>query len=274
MIPLSNPHTHTVYVDGMDTPEALVLAALENRFVSLGFSEHAPQPFDADYALDAAREQLYRADILQLKKAYASRIAIYLGIERDMRSSAARDGYDYIIASSHYAESDGSFSAVDGDAEALRVFVDRCYAGNGLSLAADYFNRFSEHIRTTRPDIIGHFDLVAKHNERLGLFDASGAEYLSLACDAMDRAIQGCDLMEVNTGAMARSGATAPYPALPLLKRWHTLGGRVILSSDCHNKAHLCFGYDKGLAVIREAGFREIWLLNPKSGPTFVRERL
>ena len=39
MIPKTNLHTHTSFTDGADTAEAMVRAALERGFFSLGFSD-------------------------------------------------------------------------------------------------------------------------------------------------------------------------------------------------------------------------------------------
>ena len=41
---LSNPHTHSDYVDGKSPARDSVEQALKLGFVSLGFSEHAYQP--------------------------------------------------------------------------------------------------------------------------------------------------------------------------------------------------------------------------------------
>lgn len=38
---LQNLHTHTIYCDGKDTPEEMILAACEKGFTSLGFSGHS-----------------------------------------------------------------------------------------------------------------------------------------------------------------------------------------------------------------------------------------
>ena len=38
---LSNAHTHTTFCDGKNTAEEMVQAALDNGFVSLGFSGHS-----------------------------------------------------------------------------------------------------------------------------------------------------------------------------------------------------------------------------------------
>ena len=48
---LSNYHTHTVYCDGRDTPEELVLEALRLGCPELGFSEHSWLPGE-DWTMD------------------------------------------------------------------------------------------------------------------------------------------------------------------------------------------------------------------------------
>ena len=40
-----NLHTHTTYCDGKDTPEQVVLKAIEKGFNSIGFSGHAPNNY-------------------------------------------------------------------------------------------------------------------------------------------------------------------------------------------------------------------------------------
>jgi len=36
-----NLHIHTTYADGKDTPEQMILTAIERDFDSIGFSEHS-----------------------------------------------------------------------------------------------------------------------------------------------------------------------------------------------------------------------------------------
>ena len=63
---LQNLHTHTVFSDGKNTPEEMVLGAVRAGCTSLGFSEHSPlAPFyDPDrYAMEAADLPAYRSEI-------------------------------------------------------------------------------------------------------------------------------------------------------------------------------------------------------------------
>ena len=61
---LTNFHTHTVFCDGKNTPEEMVLSAIEKGFTALGFSGHGLTGFDPGYCLrDIAG---YRAEVLRL----------------------------------------------------------------------------------------------------------------------------------------------------------------------------------------------------------------
>ena len=67
--------------------------------------------------------------------------------------------------------------------------------------------------------------------------------------------------VEVNTGAMARGYRPIPYPAPAMLRTLRELGGRVILTSDCHDAARLTYGYAEALALLRAEGFRTALVL-------------
>ena len=274
MIPLSTPHSHTLYTDGKNTAEEMVQEALRQGFVSLGFSEHALQDFDFPYSLTDESERDYINTIQALKEKYQGQIALYLGIERDQLSTADGSKFDYVLASCHYAQTKQGPVAVDGDPKRLKSIVESDFNGDGLLLAKAYYQGLGQYIRDYRPDIIGHFDLVTKYSRNGELFDATSAAYQEIAFQALEEAYLGCTLMEVNTGALVRSNAPLPYPDLPLLQYWRRLGGDVILSSDCHHAPQLSGGYEKGLACIREAGFESVLYLNPEKGSLFARAML
>ena len=89
-----NLHTHTTYCDGNNTPEEMVLAAIEKGFGSLGFSMHSHI-----YSKEKPVELVlaYKEEIARLKKAYADQIEIYCGIEKEMRDVRDFGEFDYQI---------------------------------------------------------------------------------------------------------------------------------------------------------------------------------
>lgn len=267
---LSTPHAHTDFVDGKSSAEQMVLSAIERGFQSLGFSEHAVQPFDRDYCLSEQAEAQLIAEVDRLRQKYRDRIHIYLGSERDLYAVPGRNGYRYVIGSVHYMMLDGEYIAVDGPKEQLRRLIREGFQQDGQRFAARYFELLAGYIEDLRPDIVGHFDLIRKHNPDGRLFDTDSKAYRRSAFEALERIAKTGALLELNTGAMARGYLDMPYPEPTTLKFWRELGGRIILSSDCHDAALIDYGYTQALALARHVGYREAWALNPEEGALFV----
>lgn len=262
LIARSNAHTHTQFCDGKSTAEEVVQAALARGFVSLGFSSHAKQDFHPEYSLNPQREALYIAEISRLQAACEGQLAIWLGMERDRFSYADRAPFAYVIGAVHYVRTpEGAALPVDASAQLLEEAIGFDYRGDGQKLAEDYFESLGAYIREYKPDIIAHFDLLTKYNPDGRFFDTSHPRYIKAATDAMDAAITGCRLLEINVGGIIRARTTEPYPSLPLLRYWHALGGQVTLTSDCHNTAQLDSGFDQGIAHIRAAGYQKAAIL-------------
>lgn len=244
-----NLHTHTIYCDGKNTPEELVIEAIERGFYAIGFSGHAYMPFDSQVGMSPQSTRVYKQKIREIKEKYRNKIKIYSGIEQDVFSPDTTEGYDFVIASVHYLKCGDKYVPVDLDRASLSDAAD--YYGGYSELARNYFELVGNTLEYTKADIIGHFDLFNKLNEKGDIFDE--ADYLKYACSAMEKLKH--IPFEVNTGAMSRGYRTNPYPSLTLLKMLKDMGGRVVYSSDCHSKENIGYAYDDALEYIRAAGF-------------------
>ncbi len=264
---LSNAHTHSTYCDGRDSIPAMVRRAQELGFVSLGFSEHGYQGFDPDYSMSTETRQAYLGELRALQKAHETLgIApkIYIGIEQDALTPAAskadnRKDLDYIIGSTHYLSDaeDGKKEAVDGPRDRLTQFVQEVFSGDAIAMAQAYFQLVGASVKADQPDIIGHFDLVRKHASVIGL-NTQDKAYRRAALSALEEAFQGCKLLEVNTGNIARGYDTLPYPADFLLNAWREMGGAVTLTSDCHDLSDLDCAYASVLPMLKQKGFTHV----------------
>ncbi len=252
----SSAHVHTTFCDGRSTAREMACSAYKKGFVSLGFTSHAPQTFDPAHCLDPAREEEYKAEIRGIRDEYHGRMAVYLGIERDLLSVADPRDYDYFIAAVHYFTGpDGSFFAVDGPPGDLKRYVDECCGRDGLEMARRYFSLLRDYVTEERPAVIGHFDLVRYNNSRLHLYEEDSEAYRATALEAL-RAMRETDaLLEVNTGGMARGYLDDPYPAPFLLRAWREWNGEVTVSSDCHDATLIEAGYDKAEELLLSLGF-------------------
>ncbi len=253
---LSCAHVHTPYCDGKTPAAEMAKRALNLGFLSLGFSSHAPQTFDPGYCIDPAREEAYQAEIRALKREYADRMTIYLGVERDLCSCCSTADYDYFIASFHYfTKPDGHHTPVDASPEQLKQYVDAYCSGDGLEMARRYFSAVRDYVLSSRAPIIGHYDLVRKNNASLHLYDENSPAYQTIALDALRPLADTGALLEVNTGAMARGYLFTPYPDVFLLKAWKTWGGEVIINSDCHDARLLTAGFSEAEALLCSLGY-------------------
>lgn len=273
MIFNSNAHTHSTYVDGHNDIPAMIRQAQALGFVSLGFSEHGHQGFDPDYCMSKETQQAYIRELRALQKLHSERrIApkLYVGLEQDALAPQAqkdenRRQLDYIIGSTHYLTgTDGRREAVDGPKERLVRFVQETYGGDAVEFAKAYYRQLGRAMQNDKPDLIGHFDVVRKHMKALGL-DTESADYRRAALSALEAAFQGCKLLEVNTGNIARGYDTLPYPAEFLLDAWRELGGELTLTSDCHNAPDLECAFPLALELIRRNGFKRLLRLGTGS---------
>lgn len=251
---LSDLHVHTTFCDGANTPEEMVLAAIERRMQRIGFSGHSYTSFDLGCCMSADGTPEYRKEIQRLKKKYADRIEILCGIEQDLFSDFPADGYDYVIGSSHYLKKDqGRYVPIDLSAEVFEAAAMDYYGGDYYSMAEEYFENVAA-VPDTGADIVGHFDLIAIFNKGNRFFDENNSRYLSAGKAAIDKLLKKGLTFEVNTGAVSRGRRDIPYPSPEFLRYILKNGGRVILSSDAHKAENLCFEYEKWQKYID--GFR------------------
>ena len=81
------------------------------------------------------------------------------------------------------------------------------------------------------------------------------------ALAAAEECIRHGKIVEVNTGAISSSYRTTPYPAPFILKYLREKNAPITLTSDCHAKENIEVAFDETLEMLREIGFRELYVL-------------
>lgn len=256
---LSNLHTHSTFCDGKNTPEEVVLSAIEKGFCSIGFSGHGYTAFDHTYCMKDTKG--YMSEINALKEKYKKDIQIYLGVEEDAFYPEPRDEFDYVIGSSHYFLIDGKYYPIDSNPDCFNKCMEM-FGSDVKTLSESYYSRFCEYILKHKPDIIGHFDLVTKFDE----LDDGGCflnnpEYLQIAEKYLKIAMQSGAIFEVNTGAISRGYRTSPYPQENLLHILKKADTGLTITADSHAKDTICFGFDDAKAMLKEIGFQYVYVL-------------
>ncbi len=258
---LQNLHTHSTYCDGKDAPESMIQEAMARGFGSIGFSGHSYMHFAPEHSMSREGTSEYKKEILYLKEKYRGKIDVFLGLEVEMFSDEDMSGYDYLIGSAHYFRIDGEYVGFDRDEATVRNVIKKHFGGDALAYAKAYYNMLRELPEHGKFDIIGHFDLVAKHCEAKDFLDINSREYLKHAYDAIDALRGKIPFFEINTGAVARAYRTSPYPSADITKRLLDCGFLPIISSDCHNKAMLDCGFDLARELLAFCGAKERYIL-------------
>ena len=254
----SNLHNHTVFSDGRQTVEENVKKALELGMCSIGFSDHSFTSNDTSYCMKAEAYPDYIAEVKRVKKKYADRIPVYLGIEKDYYSEVNAKDFDYVIGSVHYIIENGINYPVDHSPEQQRDCIDTAFGGDVLAMAQRYFSMVAEQARTARPTFIGHFDVINKFS----LTPENDQRYIKMTLDALEQTVKYCPYLEINTGGMSRGWRSFPYPSPYLLGALREMGGRVLLGADSHDVKNLTYYFDESVSIAKKAGFKSISVFN------------
>ena len=264
----SDLHMHTVYCDGVDTPEDMILTALEKGLTAIGFSGHSYVPCEKGYCMSPQRTAAYRREIVRLKEKYAGQIKVFCGTEQDILSSIPKQPYDYSIGSVHFVPYGDGFYPVDWTEEKYKAAAQELFGGDLVKYAVYYYSIVAGVYDKTKCNIIGHFDLPSKFNEKSRIYDLNDARYVSAWHSAADRIIAGMKadgktpLFEINTGAISRGYRTEPYPSFEIMLYLKDRGAKFVLSSDAHSKENIAYGFEEWYDKLSKEEFEIINFLD------------
>ncbi len=260
MIPKSNLHTHTTYCDGDNTVEEMIKAAISLGGDTLGFSGHSHLP-ETDWTMSLEGQQRYIEEIELLRDKYKEKITVLLGIEQDCFSEriVQRERFDYVIGSVHAVVKQGIRLDVDSSyKQHLSKGIEQLYGGKAMLLVKDYYALVADVFEKTACDIVGHFDLITKSNEKEGFIDTNSTEYKKYALEALDALIEKDVIFEINTGAISRGWRTQPYPENFILRRLAEKKANIMINSDSHNKETVFFFFKQAEEYAKACGVKEL----------------
>ena len=261
MKPWCDLHTHTSYCDGSHSAEDMLKGAIKAGCKTYGFSGHSPLDLGEDWYMSPEGMKEYVAETRALREKYRDQIEVYTGIEYDYMSDIDVSDFDYVIGSVHQIEKGGVIFATDITAAELVRYMNELYGGDALALTRDYYEYMYTLCEKTSCDIIGHFDLIMKFNERGDIFDFTDRRYRHTALEALEYLLSKDKIFEINTGGISRGYRTKPYPDDFILRYIAEHGGRVILSSDAHSPENIMFGFDAAGEFARSCGVRELTVM-------------
>lgn len=269
-----NFHTHSTFCDGKNTPEEMVLAAIEKNFDVLGFSGHSLYPKARSWHTPVDKFNEYTAEIRRLSDVYKDKIKIYLGFEADYFPGVtvpSKETYkefapDYLIGSVHYLVSDKGFFSVDNSVEKVRENLIIYYGApdkgiesvDGKKVVLDYFDAQRQMLRKGDFEILGHCDLIRLRNTVLKYFDTNETWYRDELKAVAKEAARAGVIAEINTGAVARKLMDTFYPSQEFLQILHDAGVPVCINSDAHIKENLDSYFEEAWQAAQKAGYKEL----------------
>ncbi len=269
---LFNLHTHCHYCDGKAEPEAYVRKAIEMGFHTLGFSSHAPVPFENKFAIrdDDALDAYFR-EINTLRKKYREWIRILLsleidyipGISRDFQSLREAGHLDYVIGGVHLIRNrernNQDLWFIDGPfREKFDHGLSTIFDGHARKGVEAYYHQLIEMVGTQQPDIIAHLDKIKMHNGERH-FSINENWYKDLVWKTLKFiSDESSAIVEVNTRGLYKKRADTFFPGPEILEQVHHLRIPVTLNSDAHEPDELNSYYPEALALLKDIGFSEL----------------
>lgn len=259
----SNYHTHSTYCDGKDPLRAFVTAAETLHMEQLGFSSHAPVPFENDFGIAQEKIPQYCAEIDQLQKSTNVQLLKSLECDYIPRMSTPFEEFktkyhlDYIIGGVHLVrpENDDRLWFIDGSKR--EIYDDglaNLFGGDIKKAVTTFWEQTFEMIETQRMDVVAHLDKIKMHNQHR-FFQEDEYWYVALAEKAVHLVHEHDVVMEINTRGLYKKRCDAFYPSTELLKLAHKLDIPVIISTDAHKADELDLYRTEAIEELHRCGF-------------------
>lgn len=276
---LSNYHTHSSFCDGKATPREMVEFAVAHGMTHLGFSGHAPLPYENTFSIKGEKYVEYCDTVRALQQEFAGRIDIRLGLEIDYVPGLLEDftplietgGLEYTIGSIHLIpnpDSIGELRAHPAEAAQHLWMIDgphyetydeglqRHFGGDIRRAVKAFFYQNNAMIESQRPTIVGHFDKVVMHN-RDRYFHYDEPWFRDLMYETVELIHETGCICEINTRGLYKGRHNDYYPGRTTILHMNELGIPVIVSTDAHAPEDL-LKTEGAEEFLRSIGYKEI----------------
>ena len=261
----TNYHTHTFYCDGECNLKDHVRQAIENQMLAVGFSSHAPVPFQSDWHIKQEDVKAYLQEIKHLKTVYPQ-VQIYTGLEIDFIPDVIGPGdfkaynLDVVVGSVHYIGqyADGEYFCMDFTAEELAHGLREVYANDVQAMIRTYYERVQMMVQQDPPDIIGHLDLIKKLNKGNRFFDETQTWYKEIVKETVEVISNSNCIVEVNTRGFYQGKTEEFYPSKWILELCFAKNIPVTISSDAHHFTELENNFGEAAELLLSIGYQEV----------------
>ncbi len=263
----TNYHTHSRFCDGSSEPESYAISAIKKNFLCLGFSSHAPLPFENAWSLVHADMHAYCEAIENLKIVYKEQLEIYLSLEIDYIPGVSvgfselknQHQLDYVLGAVHLVKKPegNDLWFIDGPIANYDKGLNGIFKGDIRYAVETYYHQLQEMLVTQKPDMVAHFDKV-KMNNKYRYFQESETWYKHLIDKTLQIIAQCKTIVEVNTRGIYTGKYKDLYPGKEVLQKCFDLGIPVTVSADAHRPEQVNMYFDETETILKQIGYKSI----------------
>merc|ERR1711939_430344 len=271
-------HSGEFCLHAKGTLEEVAQEAIAQGFTTFGLSEHVPRykrehlyPEESHLRVEELQSTFarYLDEAWRLKKAYADRITLLVGLETEYIDEAGLDELErlierertrvqYLVGSVHHCHELPIDFDKPGFDQALASSSGSDDRARFASLFEAYFDAQHALMSRLEPAVIGHFDLCRLYYPDLDLRQ-SGVVWAKIERNVRLGVSYGA-LFEVNAAAFRKGWRTA-YPGAEVLELILREGGRLTLSDDSHGPLAVGAHYEDAFGYLEAQGVEQLWRL-------------
>lgn len=244
----------------------MVQSAENRRFQQLGFSSHAPVPFENNFGIRAEAIPDYCREIDELQA--HTTVTLLKALECDFIPGMCtpfdvfRSDYnlDYIIGGVHLVRPAQSDSLWFIDGHDRQIYDDglcNLFGGDIRKAVTAFWEQTFEMLETQHLDVIAHFDKIKMHNQNR-FFHEDESWYRTLATHAVELIHKHDVIVEINTRGLYKKRSDSFYPSTELLTLVRKYDIPVIISSDAHKADELDLLFDEAWEELQRCGFAHL----------------
>jgi len=244
-------HMHSTYSDGSSSIDQLAESALEKGLNTIVITDHMPLPFPTRYAMEPDKIEDYRNDIHRAKKKFSPDLTIMAGLEMeylpghlDWIKQIVDLKWDMLLVSIHGIESgrggpNQSHFMVNGREDEFKNTLEKVFKNDIQAFCTRYYALIREAAATGWFDVVGHMDVIKKHNRNNRYFDEHSGWYTALIQNTLDTIAENKMQIEINTNGHNHPAGTF-YPSAWIIRDAREKGIPIILGSDAHAPDYQC----------------------------------
>ena len=250
---LWDQHMHCNFSGDSDAlPEDMIKAGIAHGLSGICFTDHLDYDYPEEPNIFLLDFDNYFKVLPDLRKKYADKISVNIGIELGLQPQAAGQNlavaekypFDFIIGSSHVVNH-------------MDPYYPEFFAGRDEDAAyMEYFESVLENINSDVDfDVYGHIDYVVRYGPNKNAF-YTYEKFKDIIDEILTQLISKEKGIEVNTGGF-KYGLGHPNPTEDIIKRYRELGGEIItMGADAHVPEYVAYEFDKAAHIIKNCGFK------------------